>query len=585
MTSMLGPYWSVAHRRPQDYAFFKRLNPSVIKVMDGGDVDYAWIKDNLPDALVVARIHALSEQHAEMLSNPNHTGQRHAEEWWNHSQRLGFDRAKTLILGINEPRIWEPGVPEALRLYTIALCDRASQLGLRVGAMQLSVGWPNNDGRDTPPNWSSWHGVEAAIRRNNGALVVHEYFAENGPAENWGWWCGRVLKCPWQVPIVIGEAGLDMGVKSAAFEKQKRGWKAHMTPERYARELAEYVGRMSADSRFVGCAVFAADFADDDWYSFDIEPAYQAILATPIPDTKLHDIHLPAVGTGPQPPTGKPVFMYVKVPNGANIRTSPVASDVLIAVPYGDQVNVTGLHENSTWFRVTYQGITGWTLGELLSLEPPAEPTPVQPAPQPTQPMPAGVLNPQVLEAILQVESGGRAFGQDGKLLIRFEAHIFRPKLGNDNRFWQHFHYNEAKPWTEHTWRADPTGHWQAIHTGKQADEYAALEFAKFLIGPVADPNKWDAAHQSISMGAPQIMGFNHARIGYASAVDMFGAFQRSTNAQLIGFINFLLADPALVAAVKNKDFEGIARGYNGGGNVAQASAKYRAAYQKVVNT
>jgi hypothetical protein len=297
MVSLLGCYWSVMHRRPQDYSFFQQQQPAVFKIMDGGGNDYQWAHDNLQGSLIVARDWALSEQHADLLKDPQGTGRRHAQEWAGHQQRLGFDKARTLILGINEPRIWEPGVPEALRVYTIALCDEATHFGLRVGAMQLSVGWPANTGPDTPPNWSPWHGVDNAIRHNNGALVLHEYWADNGPGENWGWWGGRALKCPWQVPIVIGETGVDMMVKYPDRGANQRGWRENMPPDRYAAELADYTTRMSADSRFVGCAVFAADYASQDWWSFDIEPAYAAILSTPLPVR-------PEPEPEPEPPTG-----------------------------------------------------------------------------------------------------------------------------------------------------------------------------------------------------------------------------------------------------------------------------------------
>jgi len=305
MTSKLSVYWSVMHRRAEDYAYFSELQPSVMKVMDGGESDYSWIKANLSDSLVVARDWAQSEQHADMLRDPVGTGTRHAREWNEHQPKLGFDRTKTLILGINEPTVWQEGFPEALRQYTIALCYEAMKYGLRVGAMQLGVGWPGNNGPDTPPDWSPFHGVDEAILRNGGALVCHEYWADQGPAENWGWWGGRTLKCPWQVPIVIGECGVDMFVKDTSVGQQRRGWQGHMPPERYANELAEYVGRMSADPRFVGCAVFASDFAAHEWFSFDVEPAYKAILATPITATATppFETHLPAIDNG-APPSG-----------------------------------------------------------------------------------------------------------------------------------------------------------------------------------------------------------------------------------------------------------------------------------------
>lgn len=298
----LGVYWSVSHRRPQDYDYFKRLNPTVVKVMDGGDVDYQWIRANLPNSLVLARIHALSEQHSDMLADPTGTGKRHAQEWAAKVGQLQFDPANTLVLGINEPRVWEPPMLAAVVPYTVAFLDECSRLGLRGGALQLGVGWPANSGTDTPPNWTPYAPVADAIKRGRHALVTHEYWADGGPGELWGWWAGRSLKCPWDVPLVIGECGIDLYVKDPSVGQQRRGWQGRMTPERYAKELAEYTARMSADRRFVGCCVFASDYANREWASFDLQPAYQAILATPVPASQPHTVHLPVVGEGPSVP-------------------------------------------------------------------------------------------------------------------------------------------------------------------------------------------------------------------------------------------------------------------------------------------
>lgn len=373
--SRLGCYWSVMHRRPQDYDYFKALQPTVFKIMDGGANDYAWAKANLPNALVLARDWAMSEQHEDMLKYPAETGIRHAREWNEHQKRLGFDKAKTLILGINEPKVWEPGVPEALRVYTIALCGEAAKLGLRVGAMQLSVGWPNNTGPDTPPNWEPWRGVDTAIRACNGALITHEYWADSGPGENWGWWAGRTLKCPWQVPIVIGECGVDMFVKDTSVGQQNRGWVGHMPPERYAKELAEYTSRMSADSRFVGCCVFASDFAAHEWYSFDVEPAYHAILATPTTDT--HTVFIPAAGSGT-------TTMYVTAPAGLYLRAEAKLDGASLGrVPYGEQVTALGDLEGQ-WVRVQHDDKTGYMYRTYLSATQPQPVTVPSEGPEPT---------------------------------------------------------------------------------------------------------------------------------------------------------------------------------------------------------
>lgn len=405
MTSKLGTYWAVMHRRAQDYDYFKRLQPSVFKIMDGGAPDYAWANANLPNSLIIARDWALSEQHSDMLKDPVGTGYRHAVEWSQHQKRLGFDRGKTLILGINEPQVWMPGVAEALRQYTITLCDNATELGLRVGAMQLSVGWPANTGPDTPPSWGAFAGVEDAIKRGNHALCLHEYWADNGPGENWGWWAGRALKCPWNVPIVIGECGVDMYVKAGGqVPHNQRGWQGRMDANRYARELAEYVGRMSADPRFVGCCVFASDFANREWFSFDVEPAYQAILATPIPQTTPATTHLPTVSSGtPATPSGPTAT--INVPAGANVRTGPGTSySALGALPNGTVLQVVGKNQTGEWFHVLTDRGTGWVSATVVRAQNVAG-VPVTKVDMP-QPQPQGDKWQRSIEFVRRWEGG-----------------------------------------------------------------------------------------------------------------------------------------------------------------------------------
>lgn len=484
--SILGVYWSVMHRRPSDYDYFKRLNPAVVKIMDGGKPDYQWVRATLPGTTVLARDWALSEQHEDMRADPTGTGKRHAREWGAKAPQLDFDPSRTLVLGINEPRVWEPDMRAALVLYTVAFLDECTRLGLRAGALQLGVGWPANNGPDTPPDWSPYTPVLAAIQRGHHALVCHEYWADQGPGENWGWWGGRSLRCPWDAPIIIGECGVDMYVKDASVAHNSRGWQGRMSAERYAAELADYVSRMSADSRFVGCCVFASDFANREWASFDAEPAYQAILSTPIPEpvkpTKPGG-YVPIVGGGPSQP------------------------------------------------------------------KPPQEQTKMS------------IIEPRAAAAVLDVESGGEGFGADGRLKIRFETHIFKPRLGNDGLFARHFAQADSEPWAKPQYYRRSEGEpWQPIHTGDQAAEWAAFDLARELHA--------EAAYQSISMGAAQIMGFNANRVGYASALAMFRAFERSLGHQMIAFVNYILSDDDLYEAMLGHDWRTIARLYNGTGAV-----------------
>lgn len=57
--------------------------------------------------------------------------------------------------------------------------------------------------------------------------------------------------------------------------------------------------------------------------------------------------------------------------------------------------------------------------------------------------------------AVLCVESAGAGFGADGRMIIRFENHVFRREWGSRtfDRFFQH---ETARPWQGHLFRARP---------------------------------------------------------------------------------------------------------------------------------
>jgi hypothetical protein len=234
-------------------------------------------------------------------------------------------------------------------------------------------------------------------------------------------------------------------------------------------------------------------------------------------------------------------------------------------------------------------------MAQSAATAPPAEHTvhiPVVTVGEPEQPQPEpqeqamSVLDPAVMMAILDVESGA-AFGDGGRLVIRFEAHIFRDRLRNkfhdqlrsDVLFSAHFQIADSQPWAAPQYaRESESSPWWAIHTGSQADEWRAFELAGRI--------DYRAAVESISMGRPQIMGGNHARVGYPTAEAMFAAFADRNSgeaAQIIAFLAYLLSDPELVRAVRERDWATIARLYNGPGSVPTYSVLLEKAYQKRV--
>lgn len=290
------------------------------------------------------------------------------------------------------------------------------------------------------------------------------------------------------------------------------------------------------------------------------------------------------VGVATQPvPTPTPTTHFVAAPAGANLRTAPdLETGVIVeTIVYGEPVTVNGYDVGSDgkqWARVwhTEDGKTwaGWVRGDLLGDAPPTPPIPV-PTPQPTPPTStptSGIIDPRVLQAILAIESGGRTHGTDGRIIIRFEAHVFKTYLKNDALWAEHFRTNTERPWVDQMWRRSANDAWQLIHTGKQADEWLAFDAARMM--------STEAAYESISMGAGQLMGFHYARLGYPSANAMFSAF-RSAPVQTIGFINFFLSDPGLMDAVRRKDWREIAKRYNGSSNVDAYAPLLEKAYRE----
>lgn len=168
-------------------------------------------------------------------------------------------------------------------------------------------------------------------------------------------------------------------------------------------------------------------------------------------------------------------------------------------------------------------------------------------------------FDPAIAVAILAQESGGRAYGADGRLIIRFENHLFYTNWGKRNEALYHEHFRTGSPaWTGHQWRPSADGDWRECHTS-QSVEWEVFSFASTLDDP--------AAKKSISMGLPQVLGSNFGILGFASVQDMFNAFIASERNQVIAFFDFLEGNGSrAVNALQTRDFRTIASIYNGAG-------------------
>lgn len=169
-------------------------------------------------------------------------------------------------------------------------------------------------------------------------------------------------------------------------------------------------------------------------------------------------------------------------------------------------------------------------------------------------------IDPASAVGVIAVESGGNAFGTDGRMTIRCENHIFWSQWGQQNAdiFNQLFSFNGATPWQGHKYRNSPNMAWQDVHTGQQSSEWSVFGVASGL--------NEHAAKLSISMGMAQIMGFNFKATGYNSVEDMFNAFASDVKLQLLGLFSFIAADLSMVKALRQNDYRTFARLYNGPG-------------------
>ena len=186
-------------------------------------------------------------------------------------------------------------------------------------------------------------------------------------------------------------------------------------------------------------------------------------------------------------------------------------------------------------------------------------------------------IDPVISLAIFCVESGGKGFSRDGRMIIRFENHYFYRYWGQQNEelYKQHFMFDADTSWQGHQYRTSVSSPWQEVHTGDQKDEWAVLELASQL--------DRTAALKSISMGSPQIMGANHHLISYSTVEDMFHSFQSDIRHQIWGFFRFIDAKKAIPDLLA-QDFVAFARVYNGPGQASTYGDKIKLHFDESVS-
>ena len=121
---------------------------------------------------------------------------------------------------------------------------------------------------------------------------------------------------------------------------------------------------------------------------------------------------------------------------------------------------------------------------------------------------------------------------------------------------------NKAKPKTKTEWDTID------VKTGKTAvadDVYGPSGFEQYKRLAKAYQLDKEAALKACSWGKFQIMGFNYQAAGYNDVFDFVKAVSSGEPAHIKAFLKFAKSNKTLSTGLKEKDFEKIAEGHNGG--------------------
>lgn len=147
--------------------------------------------------------------------------------------------------------------------------------------------------------------------------------------------------------------------------------------------------------------------------------------------------------------------------------------------------------------------------------------------------------------AVNEVESLGTGFIKPTYPKILFERHIF----------WRQLIKQDIDPVPISKKYPGVLSQQRGGYAGG-ISEYTRLKVAKQINS--------DAAFESTSWGAFQIMGFHWESLGFSSVNDFVADMMRDEKSQLDVFVRFILADTILLKALQQKKWTTFAKIYNG---------------------
>jgi len=211
-------------------------------------------------AITVGRIHYLSEE--KDLNDPVGLARRHADIVTLNSEQTDI----TLYEGLNEPGVTDADYIRRLVVYEQERVRILNSRGIGAVVLNLSRGWPRED-EHGHIEWEPFAELLTDLPDGN-YLGLHEYWNVEGPLheDSYQHLAGRLFRCPFDVPILVTECGVDYA------GGQDDGWRGQgLAVAQYAGQLAEYRDMLATDSRVKGATVFTYG-NKGEWQSFDIEP-------------------------------------------------------------------------------------------------------------------------------------------------------------------------------------------------------------------------------------------------------------------------------------------------------------------------
>lgn len=185
---------------------------------------------------------------------------------------------------------------------------------------------------------------------------------------------------------------------------------------------------------------------------------------------------------------------------------------------------------------------------------------------------------PNVIRAIAKVESGPYgAFLDTGEPVILYEPHIFS-RLTKGKYDWERV---PVVLGVDGPASIDPmTAPWRVISRPLWTPRtYGPVSVQHLRLATAAKLDR-TAALQSASWGLFQVLGRNYVRAGHSTLQSFINAAYRSVDDHLSMLVSFILTDPRLHKAVRNKQWLDIARYYNGTGQVDYYGPKLKVAYE-----